>query len=122
MIRIFVLIIFFVLFVPIPVPMTDGTYNRISGWYVCETESACYHEIAHKLDDEAGWISHSIGFHDAIESYIGDVERGFLSRNMEEIYAGIFAKSNANPENMPELLRPYYDWERAAELIEKVTR
>jgi len=121
--KIFTILIVIALFAPVKTPWADGAYNKVSGFFWCSSELSCYHEIAHKTDDENGWISHSREFENAVELYAGyDIERGVLNKNLEEIYARLFAQSGGVSENMPELLRPFYDWERAQELIEKVMR
>lgn len=121
--KIFLFICIFLLISPLPVPGMDGAYNKVSGFFWCKNQHACIHEIGHKLDDEDGWISHSDEFESAVELYAGyDIERGILNKNIEEIYARLFEHSGGVSENMPELLRPFYDWDRAQELIEKVMR
>lgn len=109
-------------FIPIPLPWKDGVYNKVSGLYWCSYESVCIHEIGHKLDDEGGWISHSEEFYLTVKSLSPNVEKGFLNRNMEEIYARIYEHAGGRPENMPEIFHQFYDFERGNELLEKVLR
>lgn len=119
----FLFALLYVTVVPARLPWVDGSYNRVSRTIWCRTEYACIHEVGHKIDHESGWISHTSEFLRAVQVYVPyTIESGFLSRNLEEIYAELFARSEGVSENMPERLRPFYDWERAAELIEKVMR
>lgn len=129
--------------IPMPIPGKEGTYNKISGLIWCENERACVHEIGHKLDDEAGWISHSKEFSLTVSAFVWlelsekDTPHPYVYKIMifpgvfrntpsfftddnAELYASLFEWSRGVSENMPELLRPFYDWERAQELIEKL--
>lgn len=140
-------IIIFVLswiFLPFPIP-GRGVYNKVSGLIWCRTETVCIHEVAHKLDDEADWISHSKEFSLSVSAFVWfelDADRephpfvykimtfpgvfrntpSFWTDDNAELYASLFEWAEGKEESMPELLRPFYDWERAAELIEKVIR
>lgn len=107
-----------ILVVLYPFPEITGVYIKVSGLIWCKNKNACIHEIAHKIDDENGWVSHTNQFKETVELYAGyEIDRGFLNKNLEEIYADIFENSGGVSENMPELLRPYYDWDRAKELM-----
>lgn len=129
-IRLSIFLVFFVcsFFLPIPLPLLGyagytGMYNTVSGLIWCTSEKSCIHEVAHKLDDEGGWISETPEFERDVELLLGsDLERGFMNKHIHEIYANLFAMAKGKEENMPELLRPYYDWERAAELMKKYER
>ena len=112
----------YVLLVPFHTPWTEGMYNKVTNRFVCTTESWCIHEIAHQLDDEAGWMSHTFEYYETISSFHPNVEKGFLNKNMEEIYAIMFQMSEGNPDKMPEPFRRFYDWERADELLEIYVR
>lgn len=146
--RVKILVIFSVLYwilLPFPIPGKDGTYNKVSGLIWCRTENICIHEVGHKLDDEAGWISHSKEFSLTVSAFVWfelDADRephpfvykimtfpgvfrntpSIFTDDNAELYASLFQWAGGKEENMPELLRPYYDWERAQELIEKVMR
>lgn len=117
---IYSIVILFVLFIPFHTPWTTGMYNKITGWYVCRTEAACIHEIAHKLDDEAGWISHSDEFYQTVLLYLPNAKKGFLNKNMEELYAGVFERAQGDLEAMPEPFRHFYDFDRAHELMQEL--
>lgn len=95
-------------------------YNKLSGWYVCQNEEACWHEIAHKIDDEANWISHSEDFYTTVKSLSPSVERGFLNKNIEEIYATLLERSRGDSDAMPEQFRRFYDFDRAHELMQEL--
>lgn len=141
-------IILFVLswvFLPFPMPGKEGNYNKVSGLIWCRTETTCIHEVGHKLDDEADWISHSKEFSLSVSAFVwfeldADNEPhpfvykimtfpgvfrntpSFWTDDNAELYASLFEWAEGKEENMPELLRPFYNWERAAELIKKVVR
>lgn len=118
--KIFFLLVVFVFLIPFPSPWWSGMYNKVTGLYICETESACIHEIAHKLDDEAGWISHSDEFYQTVLLYLPNAKKGFLNKNMEELYAGIFERAQGDLEAMPEPFRHFYDFDRAHELMKEL--
>jgi len=110
-----------IIFLPAPVPWMDGAYNKISGLFWCSSTASCAHEIAHKIDDESGWISHDPEFREAVETLAGyEIDPGFMNKNMEEVYAGIFERAEGKKENMPEKFHRFYDWDRAQELIETI--
>lgn len=118
--KIFFLLVVFVFLIPFPSPWWSGMYNKVTGLYVCETEAACIHEIAHKLDDEAGWISHSDEFYQTALLYLPDAKRGFLNKNIEELYAEIFEHARGDSEVIPEPFRKFYDFDRAHELMQEL--
>lgn len=131
------------LLAPIPIGEQSGSYNTITRWINCEGDS-CYHEIGHKLDQEAGWLSQTKEFSGAQYTYLR-VElalpqpselsltmleyrvtttpwyENFLNEKAEA-YAIIFAEAGGQRENMPEIFQPFYDWELADEYIEKYVR
>jgi hypothetical protein len=128
---------------PIPPNKGWGAYNTISRTIYCPTDTLCLHEIAHKLDHEGGWVSRQHEFSVAVRVYmllemredepsqlVWDImytpglfmyESPFYN-HLSEVYATIFIYSRGDSEAMPERLREFYDWERAAELIEKYAR
>lgn len=117
------------LVIPLPLTGTKGIYNSWSGLYWCETPSTCIHEIGHRLDQEAGWVSSTEKFRTAmkiyimVESRVPDTSRLFYfifddeDFSAPEIYADIFQWSGGKRENTPEIFREFYDWERAKELL-----
>lgn len=111
-----------VLIAPFPMPGMYGSYNKISGLIWCTSHPSCTHEIAHKIDDEAGWISHSDEFYNAVKSLAPSVERGFLNKNMEEIYASIFERARGDSDAIPEQLRAFYNFNRAKVLMRQYER
>jgi len=118
------------------VPLNDeeGLYNPITDLIWCSNESSCLHELGHKLDRHAGWISHSERFGSAVEMYVfieiysesppsrlvhrilslpGTLRRsGITADPQAEMYATIFELSDGKVENMPEIFREFYDWDR----------
>jgi len=131
----------FLLTVPIPRADRNGLYNTVSGLIWCRTESACLHEISHRLDQEAGWASHRKEFGEAAQTYVlvefmggnpSDLAQaiinlpgvfvwdGYFSDRPSEIYATIFEFSGGREERMPEIFRQFYDWKRAEALVQKL--
>lgn len=134
------MIVFILLLVPVPLQNDDGLFNTFTGLIWCDNRTACLHEIGHGLDKEAGWISHSEKFEDAVLVYIlVELRRqntihlserivlapgllagaGYMNDTQSEVYARIFEFSGGREENMPESLREFYDWKRAKMLIAK---
>lgn len=123
---------------PLPQKGLLGRYSHTTGWIWCTTRSSCIHEVGHKLDQRAGWISHSDDYIYAIEIYMlvqtGNSPDGswdpelnepmhvfsaFFNRstpnyvNLEELYASMLAEAGGKPDNMPPIFRPFYDWNAA---------
>lgn len=106
-----------------------GVYNSFSHLYWCADRESCLHEIGHKLDQEGGWKSQTQEFRSALEIFIRveahmpqpDLLMGkifqYYNFSAEEIYANLFQWADGRQENMPEIFRPFYDWERAQELL-----
>ena len=142
----FLLFATLVLFVVLPIPPLGkrGAYNTISEMIWCNNQSACIHEVGHKLDDEADWISHSNEFSLAVSAFVWheiaehEITHPYVYKIMKfpgifsyappwtdpnaELYASIFQWSEGKKENMPEIFRRFYDWERAQELIDEIKR
>lgn len=127
---------------PIPLPGQAGIYNPVSGLLWCSSHDTCLHEVGHELDDEGGWVSHTEAFSQAVYLFVGseliahDVNsksynmahailktpgvitwRGRWLDSQSEIYAIIFVYSDGKAENLPPVFRPFYDWDRAEELL-----
>jgi hypothetical protein len=136
------LLLYFLL--PVHTSRDYGVYNPLSGLMWCRYTWACIHEIGHKLDDRGGWISHTQKFNEAIYifvaseliahdtgsySYIlantilrvpGSIGGKFYWWDRQsEIYATIFQSSDGKIEKMPEIFRPFYNWEDAERLLKK---
>jgi hypothetical protein len=47
-----------------------GSYNLWTGRIRCSDIRTCYHEIGHKIDHEAGWISKSFAFKKTIDVFV----------------------------------------------------
>lgn len=135
----FVLLVVIVfLTIPLPSADVDGLYNPISRLIWCRTGSACLHEIGHRLDQEAGWASHSDEFGEAVKTYLlvewsgndpSELAKaivnlpgvfgwgGYFGDRPAEMYATIFEFSDGCREAMPEIFRDFFDWERAEMLV-----
>ena len=129
---------------PLPRGGSNGVYNTISRTMWCRTMSACLHEVGHRLDQEAGWASHSKEFGKAVETYVlvefwegkpSDTARAivnlpgvfswrgsYFGDSQSEIYAIIFEKAEGQEDKMPEIFRGFYNWERAEALVQKYVR
>jgi hypothetical protein len=122
---------------PLPKDRQDGAYNLISRMAWCRTQAACLHEIGHALDQQSDWTSASPEFYKALQMYLyaeiyskGITElpasileityRGEGGNAKREIYAFIFQYAKGNPDNVPESLRGFYDWQKANELLLKL--
>lgn len=126
------------MFLIFPIPTRKdqiGIYNPISRMIWCRTEAGCLHEIGHKLDHDARWISDSPEFCVALQEFLivelakeepskvaYDIlihagafngHSGFPSTPNREIYAWLFAWAGGERDNMPEVFRSFYDWELA---------
>jgi hypothetical protein len=121
-----------------PPPGSTGYYWLGQIW--CTDRASCMHEVAHKLDDEAGWISGTPGYIAMLELYMAVgthaapepfyVFTMFFLRDdlgpdpelLREIYATMFEQADGRSDRMPEIFRPFYDWTRADVLIEEYVR
>lgn len=125
------LAVLFVLF-PVVKPGEYGAYNTFSGLAYCSNQWACLHEIGHALDRDAGWISQSPEFVDALRLYIltdkSELTIYVLSVLLQdddkpakkEVYAYLFQQANGQAENMPEIFRKFYNWELARKYMDKL--
>lgn len=122
------------LLLPIPKIGEHGATNIITGLSWCDEDWACRHEIGHKLDRRAGWISQSPEFSDAVMMYVlsharVDEELPVYILAMTyspkdgqeptkaELYAFIYEYSNGDPLRLPVGLRPFFDWDYGRELM-----
>jgi len=109
-----------------------GAYNPWSGLIWCSDHNSCIHEVGHKLDDSAGWVSRKgdfeINVHQFVVTEITNGKPGELAimlatypieSNRIEVYADIFLYSDGNEMNMPLEFRQFYDWELAKTLLKK---
>lgn len=104
---------------PLPRPHALGYYTW-NGTIWCTTRAACIHEIGHKLDDEAGWISGQSAFVAAVREYTqAQIDTPGQAR---ELYADFYAFTDGDPARMPVMFRPFYDWHRSAELLKEYQR
>lgn len=125
------------LLAPIPAPHQNGAYNTFTRLAYCRTRSACLHEIAHALDQHAGWISQEPEFVEAVKAYLyyglhydvqplaaGIVELTYRNvtpriRNAE-IYAYVFVEMDGDIDSIPDDLRCFYNVEQAERLMSKL--
>ena len=116
-IALLLLIIIALQFLPFSIPkpgwVNNGNYNTFSGLIWCKPAD-CVHEVGHKLDHLSNWPSSSDSFNTVVEDMGLD-----LWENEKENYARIFSLAKGRPENMPEILWPFYDWELAVNLMKK---
>ena len=137
----FLALLLFCSLVPFNKNGEDGSYNAVSGLAYCTNRSACIHEVGHALDRKAGWISQSPEFSKAIQMYLyvelgkdaietlpaAMMEMTYRSRDYNEpvkmeLYAFLFQQAQGNKNNMPEIFRPFYDWDEAARLLSMINR
>ena len=86
-----------------------GTYNQFTNTIICQP-SACLHEVAHRMDDEAGFLmaaSRDAEFRAVVRPYLTYSRE---SLTYEEVYAMMFEAAGGQEELMPEQLREFYDW------------
>lgn len=129
----FALLIVCAFLAPVPVDNQDGAYNLVSRLAWCRTRPACLHEVAHALDQQAGWVSGSVDFHKTLQMYLyveiyqqgvtqlpADIleityrGNGTSSSIKREIYAYLFQYAQGEQDRMPAAFRKFYDWTRAA--------
>lgn len=134
-----VVLIVLLFLLPIPVKGQQGAYNLTSRLAFCNTHGACLHEIAHALDQQAGWVSQSTEFKTALQMYLflelrkpvlqqspADVlELTYRSNDQMryikmELYAYFFEHAQGSAKNMPEGFKPFYDWQSASRLIARL--
>ena len=125
---------------------TAGSYSPLTGKIICYQKWTCLHEIGHKIDyEENNRFSASKEWADVVDYYNKEIfEPTGNPDNIEdrifnfpgingndcykyndgnscwggyaEVYAAILEHSRGIPENMPEIFRKYYNWERIWEL------
>lgn len=115
------------LLLPLPKPGEHGAYNTWSRLAWCDNRSDCLHEIAHGLDQRAGWVSQSPEFSEAVQMYViagiqaqEELPVYILAMTLtapdgqeptkRELYANLYRMADGKAENMPEGLRGFYDW------------
>lgn len=121
-------------FFPIPIGNQRGAYNTITGLYWCSDTYSCNHERGHQMDAQLGWISHSPEWELALRDYVvkmysektitpytllimgraieyQDTFHQLITDEQSELYADIYALSNASREKMPDSLEPFYLWD-----------
>jgi hypothetical protein len=131
-------------------------YDMWTGKIFCDTPRDCFHEEAHKMDAEQGWISKSDDYKSAVDTFrsvawiciecrdeysemvmffpgVGrelqpehnPLNYGFWHGGwggMQELYAEIYAMAEGNPENMPEIFRPFYDFKTDDEIYKNTPK
>ena len=91
-----------------------GVYWAGFIWCKKSVPHACAHEVAHYADDLMNFPSRSPEFREAAESI------GLIFWNAPvEVYAELYTIAQGKEENMPEVLREFYNWELADKLMEK---
>lgn len=125
--------------VPITAPGDQGAYNTLSGLAYCQTRTACLHEIGHALDRDAGWVSQSPEWYQAVQMYllvelrkerltelpVNILEITYRDRDgaepvKMELYAYLFQQADGDPGHMPESLRGFYDWDLAESYMSRL--
>lgn len=128
-------------FLPLPMDSGRGEYNMWTGAIWCADHAACIHEVGHKLDQQAGWVSGSRGYSYAIQLYMG-AELGaaadpantltyrvfdtFFTHpdpgRLRELYALMFEKADGKKAGMPVDFQRFYDWALAGKLLQGFVR
>ena len=90
----------------------DEYYNSLTGNIVCE--ESCWHEKAHKMDHENGWISKTPEFRIAVDHlvnkdffsiyYLFDLENGMYA----EYYAEVLQAVNGDISLISKDLQQFY--------------
>jgi len=107
------IVVCFLLFAPIPPRGATGAYNTFSHALICATREICLHELAHGLDQSAGWPSRTEEFQDAVSVHLGEQPGEY---NWPELYAWLYAFTDGDRDKMPDELRRFYDWRLADKL------
>ena len=125
----FLLLLFIIplFFLPIPYALNHtGIYNHLSGLIWCTHKIACTHEVGHKVDDVAGWVSSTQEYKKVVNDlgydYFAESNtqgRVLSFKNDKETYAEIFTLAAGQEENMHPSLIKFYDWDLARQLLEK---
>lgn len=135
----FLPVVLFFWLAPLPTHGQAGTYNTTSRLFYCETPAICLHELAHALDQRAGWVSQTPEFYKAVQLYLFVELRKPVLQQMPadileltyrpndsnrpikmELYAYLFQWAQGKPERMPESLRGFYDWQMAQDYMTKL--
>ena len=127
----------------------QATYNYLTGEILCDTRALCLHEVAHKYDQSAGYVSltkeyqHNIDVYRAmlweypdhrdehsfdIYNYPGLGSIKWLNTNpftqnwsaYSELFADIVLWSDGDINKCPQELRGYYDWNFINSEMEKL--
>lgn len=132
---------------PIPRPGYLGWYSPASRMIWCSDHSSCMHEVGHKLDDQAGWVSSSQAYIYQVEIYMivstSSAQDGSINpdksepfqvfalfydrsnpdrEKLKELYATMFEKADGREENMPPAFRQFYNWPLATRWIQEYVR
>lgn len=110
-----VLILVLFWFLPFSVSsQTDGVYNSSSQLMWCGN-GICEHEMAHYMDDQMGFPSQSEEFKKVVlnDPFNYSFNKSILGFSPEyaELYASIFANYRKNGESIPEVFKPFYNWD-----------
>ena len=107
-------------------------YGQILGYYAPDfdyiyavNEAVCMHEVAHKMDYEAGWVSKTSEWRWAVNKSMKEnmdtesIDRTilFYIHDLTELYADIYKECYAHDFCIPEQLRPFYNFEYGDQLI-----
>lgn len=126
---------------PLPFDSDRGEYNTWTGMIWCTDHAACVHEVGHKLDQQAGWVSGSREYSYAIQLYMGaqlgaaaDPANTLTYRvfdtffvhpdpgRLRELYALMFEKADGIAARMPVDFQQFYDWKLARQLLQETVR
>jgi len=130
------IVLFVFLIVILPNQGRPGSYNRYSNLGYCTDTSTCLHEIGHAIDDKSGRISQSEDFKLAVAIYLNTADLSewrsarlynqitytlFTTKQnpMAEVYAWFFAYSGGNLDNLPSIIRPFFDQSLVRECLKQ---
>lgn len=120
----------------------NGVYTPGIGMIVCSSHRSCVHEVGHKLDDQAGWISRSPEYRNEIQVYMivatsrasdGSINPDkskpfqvfafFMNpgepdyNRLREFYATMFEQAGGQQQNMPPSFQRFYNWPLAQQYL-----